>query len=40
MKEAFRGLACVQRVEPDANTEAYLEAYDRWHRLLTRALAV
>lgn len=38
-REAFKGLACVQRIEPDKKVDEYVEAYDRWHTLLNRRVA-
>lgn len=38
MKDAFRGLSRVQRIEPETNKADYLEAYDRWLEPLKRLL--
>ncbi|MDP2884404.1 MAG: FGGY family carbohydrate kinase [Ignavibacteria bacterium] len=38
MKDAFRGLSLVQRIEPETNKADYFEAYDRWLEPLKRVL--
>ncbi len=38
MKDAFKGLARVQSVEPEMNKDDYLEAYSMWLKQLNRIL--
>jgi xylulokinase len=38
-KEAFRGLACLRRVEPDAKRDEYVHAYRTWRKSLDRILS-
>jgi xylulokinase len=38
-KEAFRGLSCLRRVEPDVKRDEYVEAYERWRNSLDRVLS-
>lgn len=38
-KEAFRGLSCVRRVEPEAKRDDYVHAYEIWRRSLERVLS-
>jgi xylulokinase len=39
VKEAFRGLSCLRRVEPDEKRDDYSHAYEIWHRSLERILS-
>jgi xylulokinase len=38
LQDAFKGLAALQRIEPEANKDDYLEAYNRWFASLKRSL--
>jgi xylulokinase len=38
LEDAFKGLAALQRIEPDANKADYLEAYNRWLTRLKNSL--
>ena len=39
VKEAFRGLSCVRRVEPDPRRDEYIQAYETWRNSLNRMLS-
>jgi xylulokinase len=39
VKEAFKGLACLRRVEPDADRDETLSAYQLWRTSLDNMLA-
>ena len=39
VKEAFKGLACLRRVEPDADRDETLSAYQLWRASLDNMLA-
>jgi xylulokinase len=38
LQDAFKGLAALQRIEPETNKDDYLEAYSRWLAPLKRSL--
>lgn len=38
LRDAFKGLASLRSIEPEANKNDYLEAYNRWRALLTQSL--
>jgi xylulokinase len=38
-KEAFKGLSCVRRVEPDAKRDEYIHAYEIWRESLDQLLS-
>lgn len=38
-KEAFKGLSCVRRVEPDAKRDEYIHAYEIWRKSLDQLLS-
>jgi xylulokinase len=39
LRDAFKGLAALQSIEPDTNKDDYLEAYNRWHEPLQQGLS-
>lgn len=38
VKDVFKGLACIGRIDPDKKVDEYLEAYNRWLTSLKRVL--